>query len=474
MTLLFGISLPLNVRNLFPIPLEPFEEYLLRDESRQFPMTWVYEWRFEGRVQREYFEKAFQEAILYEPLLWARVCKKRGRYFWVLSDHPPEWQWNDHSGEVCESGDSGIIPVIPMNVMRGPVMRLEVDCYDNLLVVRCHVHHAAADGLGVARFTANWLALYANLLGDTDDDIKPFFAQPERITDRGRLNITQPEPVPFFAAVRSLVREVILWFKRRPACLERTPIKKNTSNNDPTEASVQLWRQLPPELGLAYREQAKSLGVSVNSLFLGDMFLFLKTWFAGNFIPLKKRRFFRILVPVNMRNEYHDNIPAANIMGYVFLDRSPDQCVNDKEFVEIIDRDIKYIRDWSIGSMFLSGVRFFRRIPFALSRLASPRFCHSTTVVSNLGAFALALPQERFRREKTIRVPGLELKQLIGAPPVRPHTPLSSGIITCGDRILITMSSERKYYEHGMAVRFLNGYVDFLMKRAKEKAHDLT
>ena len=474
MTLLSPDSLPSNIQTLFPIPLEPFEEYLLRDESRHFPMTWVYEWRFEGCAQRDFLEKAFREVVLYEPLLWAKVCKKRGRFYWELSEKPPRWEWHDHPGKTCDLGDSGIVNIVPVNVMHGPVMRVDVDCYDNALIIRCHVHHVVSDGLGIAKLVANWLALYANMLGDTDDGLKPFFCHPERVTERGQLNVTLPEPVSFSTAVRSLVREVVNWFRRRPVCLERTPIDKANdgfSNTETGELFPCLWRQLSPELGLAFRNRAKSLGLSVNSLFLGDVFLFLKKWSAEISLPQNKRRFFRILIPINMRNDFHKDIPASNILGYVFLDRSPEQCVNDKNFMATIDRDIQFIRDWSIGTMFLDGVRFFQRIPFALAYLASPRFCHSTTVVSNLGAFALALPQERFRREKTIRVPGLELKQLIGAPPVRPHTPITIGIITCGDRIFVNMTTEADYYRQGTADKFFNDCVDFLEQQTMEAVY---
>ncbi|MDR1491523.1 MAG: hypothetical protein LBT05_02200 [Planctomycetaceae bacterium] len=449
---------------IFPLPLEPFEEYLLRDESPYYSMTWGYEWHFKGQVDKNALEQAFRETLEQEPLLQSQIETRRGKSYWIPSQQPPEWIWNDYRGQTFAFAHSGKMKVVRLDVQKGSAMRIEADCYDAAFILRIYVHHSVADGIGIANFAANWFSRYANLLGDTDG-VQPFPPQKERIKERGRLHITLPEPVPFSRQLKSLVVEASKWFWRRPFSLKRNRVSAQTHSvafQDLTP--IPCWRDISSEVFAAYRAKAKSRNVSVNSLLLRDMFLFLRQWADKERPETSAGKYFRILTPINMRNEFHKTIPTSNILGYVFLDRKPQDCNADSKFLETIHQDMKRILSWSIGAMFLDGVRFFRKIPFALGFLASRRFCHSTTVLSNPGLFCLGLPQERFQKEKTIRVADLTLWRLVGAPPVRPHTPASFGFISCADQTTITMNCERSYFESQQAEQFLDGFIEFLQQ----------
>ncbi|MDR1385050.1 MAG: hypothetical protein LBJ67_14550 [Planctomycetaceae bacterium] len=452
-----------NNDSVFPLPLEPFEEYLLRDESPYYSMTWGYEWYFEGQVEQNAFEQSFRETLEHEPLLQAQIETRRGKFYWVPSPKPPEWIWNDYRGQTFALADSGKMKIVRLDVQKSSAMRIEADRYDNALVLRIYVHHSVADGIGVACFAANWFSRYANLLGDTDG-VQPFPPEKNRIKERGQLHITLPEPVPFSQLMKSLLVEVIKWFWRRPFSLKRKQRSASQTSSLQDLTPIQCWQSISPEMFAVYRAKAKSQNVSTNSLLLRDMFLFLRQWADEEQPESSAGKYFRILAPINMRNEFHKTIPAANILGYVFLDRAPQDCVADKKFLETIHQDMKHILYWSIGTMFLDGVRFFQKIPFALRFLASQRFCHSTTVLSNPGSFCLGLPQERFRNEKTIRVADLTLRQLVGAPPVRPHTPVAFGLISCADQMTVTMNCERSYFDSQQAERFFDGFIEFLQQ----------
>ncbi len=461
-----SVAVPDHIRDLFPIHFEPFEDYLIRDESPSFPMTWCFEWRFEGQVRRAEFELAFWEMLINEPLFWAKAEKRKGRFCWVESPHPPTMAWNDKRGEAFPDHQPQSTGIIPVDIHGGPVLRVEVDQYDQQLVLRAFAHHAATDGMGMTFFMANWLSRYANLIGDVDG-VRPFSPAPSRIADRGKLNIVLPEKISFFTILRSFAKETAGWLMRRPFNLEKTvprsPRERKQGESAGTnDVPIQLWRPLSRDFLAAYRQKAQTWGVSMNSLFVSDLFCFLKQRNQKLAIKHFTRKYLRVLIPVNLRNDFHHDIPASNILGYVFLDRLPAGCSGEKEFAEQVDREMKFIRKWSVGAMFLDGVRFFRRIPFALSYLASPRFCHSTIVFSNLGNCCSALPQERFRKEKTVRVDGLVLKHVIGSPPVRPHTPFTFGLIACGRETALIMTTRRSCYENKEAERFMNGFITFL------------
>ena len=54
---------------IFPLPLTPFEEYMLTDDRPGCPMTFLFRLRFSGRFRREAFASALRTAVSRHPLL---------------------------------------------------------------------------------------------------------------------------------------------------------------------------------------------------------------------------------------------------------------------------------------------------------------------------------------------------------------------------------------------------------------------
>jgi hypothetical protein len=60
---------------VFPLKLAPFEEYMLHDDRRDYPMCHFYRLRFAGNLDPLRFEAALTEAIAQHPLLRATVAR---------------------------------------------------------------------------------------------------------------------------------------------------------------------------------------------------------------------------------------------------------------------------------------------------------------------------------------------------------------------------------------------------------------
>ncbi len=74
---------------MFPLPLTPFEEYMLSDDCPAYPMTGIERLQFSGFLDRGAFEAALKSTIQRHPLLRTKVNRpRRGRPKWVDC---PDW-----------------------------------------------------------------------------------------------------------------------------------------------------------------------------------------------------------------------------------------------------------------------------------------------------------------------------------------------------------------------------------------------
>src|SRR3989339_124829 len=79
---------------LFPLPLVPFEQYMLTDDRRRYPMTFPVRVELENVPDREAFDAAYRDALARHPLLTCRVVRKWFKRYWVpFEGDPPALQW---------------------------------------------------------------------------------------------------------------------------------------------------------------------------------------------------------------------------------------------------------------------------------------------------------------------------------------------------------------------------------------------
>src|SRR5688572_4783806 len=67
-----------------PLPLTPFERYMLADDQPAFPMVAIVELEFGGSLRRDLLVQSLGPALLRHPLLWARVSG---------SGQSAKWEW---------------------------------------------------------------------------------------------------------------------------------------------------------------------------------------------------------------------------------------------------------------------------------------------------------------------------------------------------------------------------------------------
>ncbi len=81
---------------LFPLPLTPFEKYMLADDRPDYPMTFSLQLDFSGEFRRPLFDASLEEALSRHPLLCAvvRHLPKAGRVWMPADPSMPPVDWN--------------------------------------------------------------------------------------------------------------------------------------------------------------------------------------------------------------------------------------------------------------------------------------------------------------------------------------------------------------------------------------------
>ena len=108
--------------------LSPFEEYMVRDERRGFPMTQEMQWRFNGSFDPELLQRAFWAVVAVEPLCGATVRRRFGRYYWDLdSKTKPEFEITNRKTNDFVSSRSGHIRLSETDITKQPGFRVRIE-----------------------------------------------------------------------------------------------------------------------------------------------------------------------------------------------------------------------------------------------------------------------------------------------------------------------------------------------------------
>jgi hypothetical protein len=160
-------------------------------------------------------------------------------------------------------------------------------------------------------------------------------------------------------------------------------------------------------------------------------------------------------------------MPAANAMSYAFLTRSTSDCAEcgSQDLLEGISRETRLIKQWSMGLMFLDGLRFSTRIPGLVHLMSRRRRCMASLVLSNLGQLARNFPYQP-GEDGPIRAGNVTLERVTGAPPVRRLTRVAMLATRNEGRLTLGVRCDPWQFSPGDAKTFLAQYVERLEKTA--------
>ncbi|MEE8451461.1 MAG: condensation domain-containing protein [Thermoguttaceae bacterium] len=443
---------------LFPLPLVPFEQYMLADDGPAYPMNGVFRLRFSGRFDRPALLSAVRAAVARHPLLSARI-ERTGRQgpVWVAdAQSEPSVEWIDGS-----TGKE--FPTVGhLDPQRGPVFRAWVvqDEPSETTDLVLALHHCCSDALGAFRFIEDLLRLYDGAVRGKPTSVALPPLDERLLRRRGAFGLSPGKLLR--DGLKQLVGLHGAWrfFMHRPVPL--VPHKPEPRGAPvPESYPTAVTRQLSTAETDALRRSARERQVTVNELLARDLFLTLEAFQAnlapGKGLTFKGTDWLRLSVPMNLRGDSDRRLPAANVVSLVFLDRRKRHCTEAARLLAGIHREMQRIKRLRLGLTFVLSLRLLKYLPGGIARTVETDHCQSTCVFTNLGPLFVDTPLAQ--SDGRVVSGSLVLEGMDILPPLRPHTCAALCIFTYAGRLNVTLHYDARPLSKTDAESLLETYM---------------
>jgi len=438
---------------VLPLPLVPFESYMLADDRPAYPMNTFLRLRLSGQFDRTALETALVTAFGRHPLMAARARPSGRRLVWCPAEQLPAIQW-------LNTAPTESLPrLAPIDVRRTPGSRVAVREGPGQADLILQTHHACSDALGMLAFVDDLLAAYALARGVAGAPPLPQL-RPEQLAQRGRFEVTRPRflrvcpnPVPRWRGARRFLLHT-------PEPL--VPHAAQAANRPtPPAYPSSLTRRLSEARTAEILTAAKRLGVTLNDLLARELFLCLRRW-RRHHMPGKSRGWLRLCVPVNLRTPAQDQLPAANVVSMVFLDRRDEDLQDPPRLLASIHDQMQQIKRLGLGSAFVHSVGLCRRVPGLLEHMCGARRCLSTVVFTNLGI--LFSRGSWAGHHGRVAVDGMVLQDLDVLAPLRPLTCAAFAVWSYARRLCCTLHYDSRVLAEGPATELIDEFFGSILR----------
>ena len=418
--------------SIFPLPLVPFEHYMLADDHVDYPMTFFLRLQFQGRFDRDRAHNALESALRWHPLLAARVqgCvqDRTARLTWQIcepSSPPVVWQSTAAKIEFANG------PHIDLTRETG--LRLWFREFDDTTELLAQIHHACCDGLGAIQFIETFLECY-----ESRGESQPPPEWEARYALRRQVSC---------GATGCNWREYCVWLAQRLARIWRylkirpAPLALPRSaplGGPPAETDLPavMSHSFDEASTAQIRAASKRRNVPSNTLLVRELFLALDDWNRSRAAEGHSRPL-RIVVPVNLREGTRERLPAFNAVSLAFIDRQPCELKNAQTLLEGINRELDEVKALRRKMALLPALRFLGRFPNGICRRLRACHCLGSAVFSNLGI--LFSGSRLLGPDRLVRCGDLVLTRFEAAPPVRRNTLASFATSIYGNALTISL-----------------------------------
>ena len=458
----------LAIEKLFPLPLTPFETYMVIDDKPDYPSSTSAQYVFRGEISnREKFTRAFFKAAESQPSFYVRLAKKGNKYFWTADVSTPLPLIYETSEKDFTQETTGETPFDSFDITQRPGVFFRVIEGVNSVLIDFRIHHSLSDGVGMNQFIAAWIDYYSQSLDPQPGWQEPLYNIVQYST---RDNLFQnPDKRAFSERFHAIKSNVGNFFAKKPweiQNLKDSPYCPPVSE-PPQEKGIRLpsasWFLLTQDKQAQYHAAAKRLNVSMNTLLIRDLFLTIKRWSDASGKEIKKNELIRVLMPRNLRNEHHVFLPCTNVVGYTFMDCLPEKCNLSAEFLDYIDGKTRRNDN---TTLFIKALKYFLYLPWLFRKITS-RKCLSSAVISNVGNIIRSVPQKRFIEQNALFAPGLRLHSIHISPLCRPGTPVTAGISVVENNTVIAFTLDRMHFNSESSSAFIELFFDQMEQSIK-------
>ena len=439
-------------------PLALFEEYMLADDSPQFPMEPVIQLHFRGALNRDVARRAFQTLLARHPLMRSRLVKKHGRLFWTPSEVQPEVVYIDFDATPNVFNESGFPVIRPLDLFAAPGLRVyhiesKREKWFRLVL---QFHHTVSDGLGVFQSLEEWLTFYAREIKDLPVEIDIPEISPEAFKARHRIGWSLSSYLKNFSHTRRSTRQYLFF----PRSIVPTGLFRSVAleTDPPSVTTITLSR----EETSAYFSRAKAQGATVNDALLADCFRAADRWLRDVKHDEKDGRM-RVMSPINMRSNDERRALLANVVSTVFIDRTRREILKEGDsLIKSVSSEMQWVKKRDQRFVFLLILKVLRRIPGSLKLMLHLPICRATCVLTNLGRVLNGAPTRR-DDEGRIVVGDATLERIEAETPNRPKTSLSVAGLTYAGELNLCVHHDSRLITPEQAREFVRIFRELLL-----------
>lgn len=396
------------------------------DDRPDYPMTFVVQFEFSGKIDRELFQEAVDQALERHPMLRALVQPaKSSRDCWVLNENCEcKVIWGGLDEKITSDG-SGVF----INLREENGVRCWVHHDDEKAILTSVFHHSCADGIGAYQFLGDVMLIYSRNFDSDCPDLVPL--DDADLRRRLKANISQE----LIAESLKPVTDKLEHDEAQP--LDPGPDSKSVdsrANEFPQVQSHVFEKNEYRDLRLKAQEN----GQNVNDLLLESLLTALCTWNEMQGVDVSQKDFC-ILMPLDLRDADQPVFSATNVVTSSFIRRSADEIKNRAELSRSLREEVVKVKHSRHSSEFS---RLLLQSPVdwndAVKSYENDK-CLSTAVFSNAGDPTKRLLVELPRQRGVVKCGNLVLEDLGGASPIRQHSRLVVNVFTYRRRLKICM-----------------------------------
>ncbi len=440
-----------------PLPLAPFEEYMLFDDPPTHPMSFFIRLKLTGHCNASVLDTALRQVLSRHPLLSATAQKVSGnRFDW----HPLDTSTASVHWET-ESADSDETHPAYLDLSKRSGLEVFGSQTEGATELLFQFHHACCDALGGLELIEDVLVDYANDISDPPLPELQASSGKCPLRNRAKFGLTRwdlfriapKQLVGLLGARKFLVHTPAPLIPVEPANL-KLPL--------PKQYPTSVQHQFSSDETQAIITAAKASRTTVNNLLASDLFISIQQFREQQRIA-HPCRWIRLSVPVNLRRPGAECDSAVNTVSMVFLDRRPKVIKNRNHLLATIHREMSCIKKLDLGLTFPLSLRLLKPLG-VVTRMTDDEQCRCTAVLSNLlrPLADSCLP----RQGEKIIVGNLQLDEICLLPPVRPKTISAFGVLTYAGRLGVTQHYDSRAISTNDAQQLLNIYVEQILASA--------
>lgn len=435
--------------DLFPLPLTATEEFYLVQE-----MIMVLELIFEGEVNREAFNVGLFQALQRHPLLSAlmeRRTLRAPRWVYTESVHPRVTWTAGWSATELADGET-----IDLTAEVGVRFHVQVENGRSRMIVA--IHHACCDAFGALQFLSDLFIGYVRHLSPDSSDVPPYRKiDPERLRRRNEFALHVPAGISRWRFARRVVGMVV-GLLAHPATVLAVPESDSRTRRSSTFSGT-LTRTLDEHVYRGLRRLARQKGVTVNDLYIREMFLVQRDW---NRMQAPQAPLGRLaqMIPTNMRNLNHDGIPATNVMSCSYCNRHVDDCDDPEQLLHSVHEEQVFVKESRFPATLVFWLRLIRKVPGLLRWMTVHGSSFATVVLTNVGdPWRVARADWPSTSDGCAIFGNLVLTEVNSAAAMPAQTRAAFTVWQAGERLRIAVRCDGRMYSRDDAQSLLDLFV---------------